>query len=84
MALRMVRMILGATAMRATILAYSERASVDAALDYIGAELRLKCSIRDCLRDVSCLRLASHIVATKAGHFAPSKFDDRYEDALIR
>jgi DNA end-binding protein Ku len=28
------------------------------------------------------LDLASHIVATKTGHFDPSKFDDRYEDAL--
>jgi len=28
------------------------------------------------------LELASHIVETKAGHFDPSRFDDRYEDAL--
>ena len=28
------------------------------------------------------LELASHIVTTKAGHFEPSRFDDRYEDAL--
>ena len=28
------------------------------------------------------LDLASHIVATKTGHFDPGKFDDRYEDAL--
>ena len=28
------------------------------------------------------LDLASHIVETKAGHFDPAKFDDRYEDAL--
>ena len=28
------------------------------------------------------LELASHIVGTKAGHFDPDKFDDRYEDAL--
>jgi DNA end-binding protein Ku len=28
------------------------------------------------------IELASHIVETKAGHFDPSKFDDRYEDAL--
>ena len=28
------------------------------------------------------LDLAAHIVETKAGHFDPSKFDDRYEDAL--
>jgi DNA end-binding protein Ku len=28
------------------------------------------------------LDLASHIVATKRGHFEPEKFDDRYEDAL--
>ena len=28
------------------------------------------------------LDLASHIVDTKAAHFDPSKFDDRYEDAL--
>jgi Ku protein len=28
------------------------------------------------------LDLASHIVETKAGHFDPDKFDDRYEDAL--
>ena len=28
------------------------------------------------------LDLASHIVEMKAGHFDPSKFDDRYEDAL--
>jgi DNA end-binding protein Ku len=28
------------------------------------------------------LDLATHIVATKAGHFDPDKFEDRYEDAL--
>src|SRR4051812_10465458 len=28
------------------------------------------------------LELASHIVATKRGEFDPSKFEDRYEDAL--
>src|SRR5712671_5145795 len=28
------------------------------------------------------LELASHIVETKTAHFDPSKFDDRYEDAL--
>ena len=28
------------------------------------------------------LELASHIVETKAGHFDPKKFEDRYEDAL--
>jgi DNA end-binding protein Ku len=28
------------------------------------------------------LELASHIVKTKVGHFDPTKFDDRYEDAL--
>jgi DNA end-binding protein Ku len=28
------------------------------------------------------LELAAHIVETKAGHFNPEKFDDRYEDAL--
>jgi DNA end-binding protein Ku len=28
------------------------------------------------------LDLASHIVNTKAGHFDPDKFEDRYEDAL--
>jgi DNA end-binding protein Ku len=28
------------------------------------------------------LDLASHIVGTKAGHFEPQKFEDRYEDAL--
>jgi DNA end-binding protein Ku len=28
------------------------------------------------------LELASHIVATKKGHFEPDKFEDRYEDAL--
>jgi DNA end-binding protein Ku len=28
------------------------------------------------------LELASHIMETKAGHFDPGKFDDRYEDAL--
>ena len=28
------------------------------------------------------LDLASHIVKTKEGHFDPSNFDDRYEDAL--
>ena len=28
------------------------------------------------------LELATHIVGTKAGHFNPEKFDDRYEDAL--
>lgn len=29
------------------------------------------------------LELATHIVATKAGHFAPEKFADRYEEALV-
>jgi DNA end-binding protein Ku len=28
------------------------------------------------------LDLAKHIVETKAGHFEPDKFEDRYEDAL--
>jgi non-homologous end joining protein Ku len=28
------------------------------------------------------LELATHIVETKAGHFNPDKFEDRYEDAL--
>jgi len=28
------------------------------------------------------LELASHIVETKAGHFDPDQFEDRYEDAL--
>jgi len=28
------------------------------------------------------LELASHIVSTKAGHFDPDEFEDRYEDAL--
>jgi DNA end-binding protein Ku len=28
------------------------------------------------------LDLASHIVDTKRGEFDPSKFEDRYEDAL--
>lgn len=28
------------------------------------------------------LELASHIVETKSGHFAPEKFEDHYEDAL--
>jgi DNA end-binding protein Ku len=28
------------------------------------------------------LELASHIVASKAGHFKPEKFEDQYEDAL--
>jgi non-homologous end joining protein Ku len=28
------------------------------------------------------LDLALHIVETKAAHFEPSKFDDRYQDAL--
>jgi DNA end-binding protein Ku len=28
------------------------------------------------------LELASHIVETKAGHFHPDKFEDRYEEAL--
>jgi DNA end-binding protein Ku len=28
------------------------------------------------------LELATHIVETKAGHFNPERFDDRYEDAL--
>jgi DNA end-binding protein Ku len=28
------------------------------------------------------LELASHIVNTKAGHFDPTQFEDRYEDAL--
>jgi DNA end-binding protein Ku len=29
------------------------------------------------------LDLAKHIVATKAGHFKPDKFEDRYEKALV-
>jgi DNA end-binding protein Ku len=29
------------------------------------------------------LELATHIVETKAGHFAPEKFEDRYEQALV-
>jgi Ku protein len=29
------------------------------------------------------LDLATHIVETKSGHFDPSKFEDRYENALI-
>ena len=29
------------------------------------------------------LDLASHIVKTKSGHFDPSHFEDRYENALI-
>lgn len=28
------------------------------------------------------LELASHIVETKSGHFAPEEFEDQYEDAL--
>jgi len=29
------------------------------------------------------LDLSSHIVKTKSGHFDPSHFEDRYENALI-
>ena len=29
------------------------------------------------------LDLAAHIVDTKSGHFDPSQFEDRYENALI-
>src|SRR5438094_2818933 len=29
------------------------------------------------------LDLAAHIVQTKSGHFDPSRFEDRYENALI-
>ena len=29
------------------------------------------------------LKLATHILETKKGHFDPSKFEDRYENALI-
>ena len=29
------------------------------------------------------LDLAAHIVHTKSGHFDPSQFEDRYENALI-
>jgi DNA end-binding protein Ku len=29
------------------------------------------------------LDLAAHIVETKSGHFDPSQFEDRYENALI-
>jgi DNA end-binding protein Ku len=29
------------------------------------------------------LDLAAHIVQTKSGHFDPSQFEDRYENALI-
>jgi DNA end-binding protein Ku len=29
------------------------------------------------------LDLATHIVQTKAGHFDPAQFEDRYENALI-
>ena len=39
-------------------------------------------SIKDEKIPKDMLELASHIVETKAGHFDPSKFDDRYEDAL--
>jgi DNA end-binding protein Ku len=38
--------------------------------------------IRDGKMPKDMLDLASHIVDTKAAHFDPSKFDDRYEDAL--
>ena len=33
--------------------------------------------------DKEMLDLASHIVNTKSGHFDPSQFEDRYENALI-
>jgi DNA end-binding protein Ku len=58
----------------------------------IGVTLRYPYEVRkeaDYFEDVpderiprDMLDLASHIVKMKAGHFDPSKFDDRYEDAL--
>ena len=33
--------------------------------------------------DKEMLDLATHIVSTKSGHFDPSQFEDRYENALI-
>ncbi len=49
-------------------------------------EIRAQSDYFDDIPDVKIpkdmLDLASHIVHTKAGHFDPSKFDDRYEDAL--
>jgi len=49
-------------------------------------EIRAQSDYFDDIPDVKIpkdmLELASHIVHTKAGHFDPSRFDDRYEDAL--
>jgi DNA end-binding protein Ku len=28
------------------------------------------------------MRLATHIVESKAGHFEPERFEDQYEDAI--
>ena len=38
--------------------------------------------IQDIKVPADMLRLATHILETKKGHFNPEKFDDRYEDAL--
>jgi DNA end-binding protein Ku len=58
----------------------------------LGVTLRYPYEVRkeeDYFNDISdekipkdMLELASHIVETKAGHFDPNKFEDRYEDAL--
>jgi DNA end-binding protein Ku len=59
----------------------------------LGLTLRYPYEVRDekdYFEDISELKLpkdmldlASHIVKTKSGHFDPSHFEDRYENALI-
>src|ERR1700758_2578183 len=59
----------------------------------LGLTLRYPCEVRDeqaYFEDIPDLKLpkemldlATHIVQTKAGHFDPAQFQDRYENALI-
>jgi DNA end-binding protein Ku len=39
--------------------------------------------VPDVKLDKELLELAAHIVKTKAGHFDPAQFEDRYESALV-
>ncbi len=58
----------------------------------MGVTLRYPYGVRnskDCFEDIpneavpkDMLELATHIVHTKAGHFKPEHFEDRYESAL--
>ena len=50
-------------------------------------EVRDEASYFDDIPDIKVpadmLKLATHILDTKKGHFDPSKFEDRYENALV-